>query len=122
MGNALVKAAVIDSGIQLVGWAVSYKLQTGTFFDIVGECTFVVLVLKSMIDNGTYFPRQVIQSSMVSIWAVKLGLFLLFRTLKSGEDVRFKKVVANRKMFLLYWSVQGDQLLVGVVNYSKALR
>ncbi len=95
MGNALVKAAVLDCAmmsIELVGWAMSYKLQTGTFFDVVAESTFVVVVLKSMIDNGTYFPRQVIQSSMVSIWAVRLGLFLLFRTLKSGGDVRYQKL------------------------------
>ena len=107
MGNALVKAAVIDAGIQFAGWALSSKLETEYFFDIVGSSTFLILVIKSMIDNGTYFPRQVIQSSMVSVWAVRLGLFLLFRVMKSGKDVRFNKARGNPKLLLIFWSVQG---------------
>ena len=107
MGNALGKAAVIDLGIQLAGWAVASRLETEKFYDITGSCTFLILVIKSMLDNGTFFPRQLFQSSMVSVWAVRLGLFLLCRVLKDGKDVRFNRVRGNPKMFLLFWVVQG---------------
>lgn len=102
-----MKSAVIDVGIQLVGWAIASKLQTEIFYDSLGSSTFLILLLQQMIGNGSFFPRQVIQSGMVGMWAVRLGSFLLFRVLKSGKDGRFNKVRGNPKLFLLYWSIQG---------------
>lgn len=50
---------------------------------------------------------QMIQSGLVSMWAVRLGLFLFWRVLKAGHDSRFKRVRDNPRMFLFYWTVQG---------------
>lgn len=114
MGNSLTKSAVVDVAIQLVGWALASRLETEQFFDIFGSSTFLIIVVQSMIDNGTFFPRQMVQSGMVSVWAVRLGLFLLFRALKAGKDSRFDKVRSNPKMFLIFWSLQGICMCVCV--------
>lgn len=110
MGNALTKAAAIDASIQLVGWILASKLQTEKFFDAFGCSTFIVLSVYSLIKNGTFFPRQLIQSNLVSIWAVRLGMFLVCRVLRDGKDVRFNKVRGNVKMFFMFWAVQGRKV------------
>ena len=107
MGNHLTKTLAIDVTIQLVGWIIASKLQTEKFFDTTGSSTIILLVVESLISNGRFFPRQVIQSGMVSMWAVRLGLFLLSRILRDGKDARFDKVRGNPKLFLLFWGVQG---------------
>ena len=107
MGNNLTKAALLDVGIQIVGWFIASRLQTEKFFDATGTSTFVILIIQSLLSNGYFFPRQVIQSSLVSVWAVRLGLFLVTRILRDGKDGRFDKVRGNPRLFLVFWLVQG---------------
>ncbi|XP_055520604.1 uncharacterized protein si:ch211-210c8.6 [Leucoraja erinacea] len=107
MGSILVKCAVADMAIQWALWAVSSILQTEKFFDLAGSGTFVILTYLSYRWNGTNYPRQRIQSAMVTTWGLRLGLFLLLRMLKEGKDRRFNQVRNNPKTFFVYWTFQG---------------
>lgn len=109
MGNALTKAAILDLSIQVVGCAIAVKLQTEKFYDATGSVTFIVLILQSLINSGTFFPRQMIQSSLVSVWAVRLGMFLVVRTLRDAKDGRFDKVRGNPRIFIIFWLMQGEE-------------
>lgn len=108
MGNALTKAALLDFAIQAVGCAIALKFQTEKFYDATGSLTFIVLILQSLMNGGTFFPRQMIQSSLVSVWAVRLGLFLFVRVLRDAKDGRFDKVRTNPRLFITFWFVQGE--------------
>ena len=108
MGNALTKAALLDLAIQTVGCAIAIKCQTEKFYDATGTMTFIVLVLQSLLNGGTFFPRQIIQSSLVSVWAVRLGLFLFIRVLRETKDGRFDKVRSNPRIFIIFWLAQGE--------------
>lgn len=107
MGNTLVKAAAIDFLLQWGLFLIAAYLRTEKFFDLAGSSTFVLLAVQSLINTRRFFPRQVIQSSLVSTWAVRLGLFLFFRVLKEGHDSRFNRVRDNPTRFFIYWTVQG---------------
>ncbi len=110
MGNALVKAAATDLAIQWGCFLVAAYFKTEKFYDLAGSATFIVLLLQSLSSNGRFFPRQVIQSGLVSTWAARLGLFLFLRVLKDGQDRRFARVRDNPRRFLFYWTVQGTEL------------
>ena len=112
MGNTLVKAAAIDFLLQWGLFLIAAYLRTEKFFDLAGSFTFVLLAVQSLINTRRFFPRQVIQSSLVSTWAVRLGLFLFFRVLKEGHDSRFNRVRGNPTRFFIYWTVQGEFALV----------
>ena len=60
MGNALVKYAVVDMGLQWALFLVAAYFKTGKFFDIAGSGTFILLVVQSLISNRKLFPRQVL--------------------------------------------------------------
>lgn len=107
MGNALVRAAATDLAVQWGCFLIAAYLRTEKFYDLVGSGTFILLLLQSLIRNGRFFPRQVIQSGLVSTWAARLGLFLFLRVMKDGHDRRFNRVRDNPKRFLLYWTIQG---------------
>lgn len=104
--NALVKAAVYDVGIQWVLWFIASLLQTEKFYDLAGSSTFLFLTWQTLLWNKRFFPRQVIQSGCVSMWALRLGLFLFTRVLREQGDSRFKNVRGNPARFFLYWTVQ----------------
>lgn len=106
MGNVLVKSAVIDVGIQWAGFAVSAALKTEKFYDLLGSGTFLYLAYKSLQWGKRYFARQKIQTGLVMVWALRLGLYLFSRILKDGHDRRFDKVRNVPTKFFLFWTVQ----------------
>ena len=108
MGNVLTKAALTDFLIQWGSFVVAAYLQTERFYDATGSLTFVILLLQSLLQTRTFYPRQVIQSGLVTVWAARLGMFLVTRILRrDGQDSRFNRVRNNPKRFFFYWTVQG---------------
>ncbi|XP_067881014.1 uncharacterized protein si:ch211-210c8.6 [Heterodontus francisci] len=112
MGTILVKCAVTDFTIQWLLWAVASILQTEKFFDLAGSGTFCILTYLSYRWNGTSYLRQKIQSVLVTVWSLRLGLFLFLRVLKEGRDRRFNKVRNNPKQFFVYWTLQGVWIFI----------
>ena len=104
--NPLVKAAVLDFAIQWLMWAIAAFLQTEKFYDLAGSATFLLVTWQTLKWGRRFFPRQVIQNGCVSIWALRLGLFLFARVLREQGDSRFERVRGNPARFLVYWTVQ----------------
>lgn len=88
-------------------WVVSSLLKTEKFYDLAGSTTFVYLVWQTLFWTGRFYPRQVIQSTCITAWALRLGLFLFSRILREGGDSRFNKVRDNPGKLLIFWTVQG---------------
>lgn len=116
MGNTLsstmldspyAKAAVVDFGIQWSLWVVASLLKTEKFFDLAGTSTFVYLVWQTLFWTGRFYPRQLIQSTCITTWGLRLGLFLFTRVLREGGDGRFNKARDNPTMFFVFWTFQG---------------
>ncbi|PIK62928.1 hypothetical protein BSL78_00163 [Apostichopus japonicus] len=104
----LAKSALWDFGIQWGMWAISSALQTERFYDATGSGTFIYLALQSyQWGSSVKTKRQKVQTSLVVIWALRLGLFLMSRIFADGIDKRFNHVRDNPKVFLIYWTVQG---------------
>jgi len=95
-----------DIGIQLVGWIISSLLHTEKHFDLFGSLTYIFLILKSYYASKPATKRQTVCTALVLMWALRLGCFLFYRVLASGEDKRFEKVRTNPSAFLVYWFVQ----------------
>ena len=107
MGNVFTKSLLINFSIQWLLFLIAAYLRTEKFYDLAGTSTFIVLALQSLLTASRFFPRQVIQTCLVSTWAVRLGLFLFVRVMQAGKDSRFNKVRGNPKLFWIYWTIQG---------------
>ncbi|XP_068703415.1 uncharacterized protein [Montipora foliosa] len=105
--NPLFIAAVIDFSIQWALWLVASFLQTETFLDLAGSSTFILLTWHSIRKTGRFHVRQLIQSGCVTLWGLRLGMYLFHRILNDGKDARFDKVRGNPIIFLIYWTLQG---------------
>ncbi|XP_048474819.1 rac GTPase-activating protein 1-like [Rhincodon typus] len=104
MGSILVKCAMIDLTIQWVLWAAASILQTEKFYDLAGSGTFILLTHLSYRWSGTSYCRQKIQSTLVTVWGL--------RVLKEGRDRRFNEVRTSPKQFFVYWTLQGVWIFV----------
>ena len=105
--SPLVKAAVIDVGIQWGLWAVAAYFKTEVFYDLAGSSTFLYLAWQTLSWGKAYHTRQVIQTLCVSAWSLRLGSYLFVRIINDkGVDKRFNRVRSNPFLFFVYWTVQ----------------
>ena len=106
----LLTVAALDLVIQWTLWSIAAFHRTEKFFDLAGSSTFIFLTsltLRWRYKHSKIYLRQLVQSGCVTLWGLRLGLFLFCRVLQTGGDSRFNKVRGNPKMFFIYWTVQG---------------
>ena len=53
-----------------------------------------------------YTPRQIVLTVLVTLWGIRLALYLLIRMLKIGKDERYNQVRENPLKFLIFWIFQ----------------
>ncbi|OAE23587.1 hypothetical protein AXG93_4316s1180 [Marchantia polymorpha subsp. ruderalis] len=101
--------------------AAGFKFDKVT--DFAGTTNFVVLAILTFVLRGAYYFRQVVLTTFVLVWGLRLGLFLLLRILNWGEDKRFDDKRNNLCKFALFWVFQAIwvwtvSLPVTIVNSS----
>mmetsp|Transcript_116084 Transcript_116084/g.248288 ORF Transcript_116084/g.248288 Transcript_116084/m.248288 type:complete len:271 (-) Transcript_116084:113-925(-) len=111
LASALGEVAAADISVQLACFAVAAALQTEKFYDISASLTYILCVLLSL-RRGRRGPRQLVNSSLVALWATRLGSFLLLRVLHAGRDSRFDHVKTHPKRFIVFWAIQAFWILV----------
>ncbi|KAL2612715.1 hypothetical protein R1flu_024407 [Riccia fluitans] len=84
--------------------AAGFKIDKVT--DFAGTTNFVVLAVLTLLLNGTYHYRQLVLTTFVILWGLRLALFLLFRILSWGEDKRFDDKRDNLIRFAVFWILQ----------------
>lgn len=85
--------------------------RTEKYFDLTGSLTYISLIILSILLRGgitAMSTRQLILSSLVIIWAVRLGSFLYSRIKRHGGiDNRFTAIKPDFNRFCRAWGLQG---------------
>jgi len=84
----------------------------------------VIIAILTLILKGAWNFRQIVLTSLVFIWGLRLGLFLLMRILQWGEDRRLDEMRASLGKLAVFWIFQAVwvwtvSLPVTVVNSSN---
>jgi len=107
MYSVLGTAALIDVGLQVLGFGISSVLKTEKFYDMFGSITFIAIAIASLFTSGSALTaKQLVLSALVMLWALRLGTFLVVRVFKTGGDKRFDGVKVNPLKFSVYWTIQ----------------
>jgi len=101
-----------------IQWSLSIPaiiFKTEKFYDLSGAATTATLAwlaLKSFKSGSKPSSRQIINTSMITLWAVRLSSFLFARILKDGKDRRFNKARSKPAMMFLFWTIQAVWILL----------
>jgi len=107
MRSLLLSAAVLDFGLQLVGWAICSVAKTEKFYDMFGSATFISIMVLALVTRGAALSaKQLLLCAVVLLWALRLGSFLVVRVFKTGGDRRFDAVKTSPGKFAVYWFLQ----------------
>ena len=103
--SAMRHVALADAAIQFTCFTVAAALQTEKFYDISASLTYILCILISR-KGGVRSTRSKVNSTLVVLWALRLGSFLLWRVLHDGGDSRFATAKTKPLTFLIFWAIQ----------------
>lgn len=118
MDTLIWSALVLSVGINLVMFLPAFYFKTDKLTDISYAVTFAVLALFGVVQGNTSTSRLIL-FAMISVWALRLGGFLLYRVWQKGKDSRFDEMREHFWKFGRFWLLQG--VTVWVVMLSAIL-
>jgi steroid 5-alpha reductase family enzyme len=92
--------------IQWVAFVPAYLRQTERFFDITGSVTFISVTAVAVLLSPAPDARSFVLLAAVSIWAIRLGSYLVRRIHAAGKDDRFDAIKPDAVRFLSVWTIQ----------------
>jgi len=99
----------------------SYLLQSEHYFDLTGALSFLATVVLALGLNTQLSDRALLLGLLVSIWAVRLGLFLFLRVRRAGRDRRFDTLKSRFWRFLFSWTLGGAWVFVTMAAALAAM-
>lgn len=105
--------------VNLIVFIPAFVFQTEKFFDLTGSLTYLSCTWYSYaagLQGTRILVRPTIASVFVTLWAVRLGIFLFKRIMADGKDDRFDEIKPNFVRYLNVWALQG--LWVSLTAYA----
>ncbi len=110
-GSVIVKNAVLLAYvIHWIAYIPAYLFQTEKFYDLTGSVTYlsvVWFVFLSSYQSISLNWGNLILVLLISIWTIRLGLFLFMRIHKAGEDKRFRTIKTSASQFFMTFTISG---------------
>jgi len=98
----------------LIHWIVfipSYLQKTEKFYDFTGMIAYLSIIGFTLYQKkqilGTIDFDSMLIGILISVWTLRLGMFLFYRVFKVGEDDRFEAVKTSASRFFIWFTVSG---------------
>jgi len=87
----------------------SYVFKTEKFYDLTGTISYISIVLYILLSStdGIINFGNIIVSSLIIMWTLRLGTFLFTRIKKAGEDKRFREIKKSFSWFFMAFTISG---------------
>lgn len=106
-------ATTVLGGVLLVLWVISILIGRVSFIDAFWGIGFVVVAWAAASDVPELGPMQMVVLALVTMWGLRLGVYLLRRFLRDGEDSRYVRITKGKeglsRHFFTLWFVFGLQ-------------
>jgi steroid 5-alpha reductase family enzyme len=95
-GEVLLAGAIAALVLLLVTWVVSVPLRNVSIVDIVWGLAFVVIAWTTRLVADGVPARQNLLVLLVTLWGLRLSVYLLWRNAGKDEDFRYRKMRDRR--------------------------
>ena len=76
-------------------WLVSIALKNASIVDIFWGLGFVVVAWICFFSTTGFEPRKILLTTLVTIWGLRLSIYLFWRNHGQGEDYRYQSLRAR---------------------------
>lgn len=92
MVDLLVTAGVAIGILMLVTWVVSVVVNDASIVDIVWGLGFVIATWAALLVAPEMTDRGLLLAILVSVWGLRLTVYLAWRNVGKGEDKRYQQM------------------------------
>ena len=89
----------------------SYLQKTEKFYDFTGMIAYLSIISFALYHKyqilGSIDFDSILLAVLVSIWSLRLGLFLFYRVFKIGQDERFADIKKSPSKFFVWFTMSG---------------
>jgi len=105
---------LISFGIHYLMFIPSYIFKTERYFDITGSITFLSVMYFILYNRSVddFNLSGILLIVFITIWTLRLGLFLFFRIHKDGKDRRFDEIKTDFLKFMFVWTMSGTWVFI----------
>lgn len=103
-------ALVVILAIGVAAWSLSVAIRNVSFVDSLWSLFFLVAAIVFALDLETLSARSVLVLALVTIWSLRLSVYITVRNWGEGEDYRYRKIRANndpgfafKSLYLVFW-------------------
>lgn len=93
--------------INVALFVIAYCLRSDKLTDFAYALSFIAVAASTFIFNDEHSTLLRLLITLVVIWALRLGTFLVIRIRKAGKDTRFDGIREDFLKFLKFWVGQG---------------
>lgn len=118
--SAYLLALLVILAIGVVAWLFSVAIRDVSFVDSLWSLFFLVAAIVFVLDLEMLSARSVLVLTLVTIWSLRLSVYITVRNWGQGEDYRYQTIRANnepgfalKSLFIVFW-LQG--LLAWVIS------
>jgi steroid 5-alpha reductase family enzyme len=99
--------AAIAFGLNWVAFVPAALARTERFYDLAGSAAHVATIATALALSPDVGPAGWLCGALVTVWAIRLGVFLSRRVRRAGHDRRFDTIKADPSSFFMAWTLQG---------------
>src|SRR5258708_4656444 len=88
--SVLATTAIVTAALMAGVWLLSLAQGDASIVDIFWGLGFMVIAYVSCEVGGGYGGRKLLVTSLVTVWGVRLALYLLWRNSGQPEDFRYR--------------------------------
>ena len=111
--------------IHLIAFIPSFLYHTEKYFDFIGMVAYLSGILVALLlvyQRDSYLSfRTISLALMVSLWSLRLGIFLFQRIILEKEDRRFREVKHSFSGFLQAWIISAAWVCLTAANAFTAI-
>lgn len=116
--NFLLFSFLIAIGIQIILFIPAFLFKTDKLTDLSYGVTFIVLAIAGFITGNEGLGRTILLV-MITLWGLRLIVYLFVRVNFVGKDKRFDGIRERFSRFIKFWLGQG--IIVWVVSLASIL-
>ncbi len=117
MLSFILISIAISLAINIVGFLIAFRLKTDKLTDFSYALSFFIVNTIALVRSDNINLANIILLGAITLWAIRLGSYLVIRIKKWGRDRRFDEVRNKFFKFFQFWFFQG--LTVGIVSISS---
>jgi steroid 5-alpha reductase family enzyme len=104
--NFILTALIVSVAIQLILFIPAYIRRTDKLTDFSYGFSFIVLAIFALFSANTSIGKMLL-ATMITIWGMRLIIYLVIRVIKSRKDKRFDGIREKFWKFFSFWFLQG---------------